>query len=432
MRVSTDVIESTLRTLVSAPLRTAGPDDAVQGVQPQWIVEPATEAEVAAVLAFADREGLKVLPRGGGTQMAFGFPPSEADLVLSTARLNRVLEHHPHDQTVTAEAGVRLTDLQAQLATTRQWLALDPVLAPEATVGGIVATNPSGARRLRFGGVRDQIIGIRVALADGTLASGGGKVVKNVAGYDLPKLFTGSLGTLGIVVSATFRLYPLPTVTRTVLFTAPSPEPLCALVRTVLASPLVPTALEVLGPAAPDAPCTLAVRFESGVAAAVEDQSATLLMLAGDLASSAHAVSDAEESDFWRQIDESLRPNSADGDSLLLKASLLPTEVAGWLARLGETATTNALTMRYRAHAGNGLCHVRLAGPPAALVIAIEPLREAAVATRGSLVVLEAATEIARQIDVWGAVSALSVMRNLKAQFDPHATLNPGRFVGGI
>src|SRR5258708_5692323 len=148
--------------------------------------------------------------------------------------------------TVTVQAGLRLVDLQSYLARARQWLALDPVLSPGATIGGIISTNVSGARRLRYGGVRDQIIGIRVVLSDGTIAKGGGKVVKNVAGYDLPMLFTLALGTLGVIVAATFRLYPLRASSRMVVLTASTPAPLCVLAVRVIASTLEPNVLDVM------------------------------------------------------------------------------------------------------------------------------------------------------------------------------------------
>src|SRR6266496_1950968 len=239
-------LQETLGTLVGDHVRPATENDMAAGVQPQFVVEPGTGEEVAKVLAFANREGLKVLVRGGGTQLNTGLPPVGGDVLLSTTRLNTVVEHAPHDMTVTVEAGLKLIDLQAHLARTRQWLALDPVLDPNATTGGIISTNISGARRLRYGGVRDQIIGIRVVLPDGTIAKGGGKVVKNVAGYDLPKLFTGALGTLGVIVAATFRLYPLRAASRTVVLTASTPAPLCDLAVRVIASTLEPTVLDVM------------------------------------------------------------------------------------------------------------------------------------------------------------------------------------------
>src|SRR6266581_9162871 len=170
MKVSTQSLQETLGSLVGDRVRLAGVVDSVAGVQPYVVVEPASEQEVATVLAFADREELKVLIRGGGTQLNTGLPPTGGDVLLSMARLNTVVEHAPHDMTGTVEAGLKLIDLQAHLARTRQWLALDPVLDPNATTGGIISTNISGARRLRYGGIRDQIIGIRVVLPDGIIA----------------------------------------------------------------------------------------------------------------------------------------------------------------------------------------------------------------------------------------------------------------------
>ncbi len=290
---SAEALGEALRPLVGGRVRPATEADAVAGVRPAVVVEPADEAGVAATLAHADREGLKVLPRCAGTQLGLGFPPTGGDVLLSTAGLNKVVEHAPGDLTVTVEAGVSLGALQEALAPAGQWLALDPALPPHATIGGIVATNASGPRRLRYGGVRDQIIGVRVVRADGTAAKGGGKVVKNVAGFDLPKLLTGSLGTLGVIVSATFRLYPLPAASRTVMLTAPDPAPLCDLALKVIGSTLVASAVDVTGGAG-DEGCALATRFE-GLEEAVEDQARTLVELAGPLGRDARMLRGEEE-----------------------------------------------------------------------------------------------------------------------------------------
>jgi len=179
--------------------REAAEGDAIDGVRPRFVVEPGSVEEVSALLRLSHRAGLAVAPRGGGTTLGWGATPRRLDLILSTARLNRVLEHAAGDLVVRAEAGVMLEALQAAAGAAGQRLALDP---PDvgATLGGIVAANPSGPLRLRYGTVRDLLIGVTVVLADGTVAKAGGKVVKNVAGYDLCKLFTGSLGTLGVVV----------------------------------------------------------------------------------------------------------------------------------------------------------------------------------------------------------------------------------------
>jgi len=182
----------------------------VCGIVPELYVEPAHEAELARVLEYANRTGMRVAPRGGGTKLDWGSAPPAIDLMVSTAKFNKILEHAPGDMTITVEAGVTFSQIQSALSAHRQRLALDPLWPDVATVGGVIAANDSGALRLRYGGVRDLIIGITVVLADGTIAKSGGKVVKNVAGYDLPKLMSGALGTLGIITKAVFRLHPLP------------------------------------------------------------------------------------------------------------------------------------------------------------------------------------------------------------------------------
>jgi glycolate oxidase FAD binding subunit len=432
MSISIENLRQTLSDLLTHQAREADPEDAVAGVRPAVVVEPATDEEVAAVLAFADREGLKVLVRGGGTQLTFGLPPVGGDILLSTSQLDKVLEHEPHDQTISVQPGMCLSDLQAHLAQTRQWLAIDPPLPDAATIGGIISTNISGARRLRFGAVRDQVIGIRIVLADGTIAKGGGKVVKNVAGYDLAKLFCGALGTLGVVVAASFRLYPLPSSRRTITLTSSSLALLTELALKVIASTLVPTAVDVLGPGDSEHPCTLAIRFESGVPAAVEDQSATVVELAGELAGSAHVLADEEEASFWRSADDWSRRAPDENNTLVLKASLLPGNVSLWLAQLDSAAAAAGVASRWRAHLGHGTAYARLSGSGEALAGMVDEVRATAQAERGSVVVQDAPPELARSLDIWGAVPAIDLMRRVKARFDPNGTLNPGRFVGGI
>ncbi|MFI5274411.1 MAG: FAD-binding oxidoreductase [Ktedonobacterales bacterium] len=434
MRTSTT---EALQAALSAALppervRPAETDDAVAGMRPRMVVTPESDEEVAALLAAADAAGLTVLVRGGGTQSRVGAPPTGGDLVLSLRRLTGVIEHAPHDQTVTVRSGTPLVQVQAALASAAgQWLALDPALDPAATIGGIIATNASGAHRLRAGGVRDQLLGVRVALADGALVRGGGKVVKNVAGYDLPKLFCGALGTLGVVVAATFRLYPLPAVAHSAIFEAGAPGPLCALALRVNASTLVPAAMDLLWTDVAGSRPRLALRFESGIAPAIADQLAALATLADALAP-ASLLEDAGEPDFWRGAADLMPQGDAGDGSLLLKASLLPTALAEWLERLRATTGALGVRARVRAHAGHGLVYTRLEGTDDALAAALDALRADAARTRGSVVVQDAPLALLHRLDIWGPVPALDVMRRLKAQFDPHATLNPGRFVGGL
>src|ERR1700719_2705694 len=213
---SASTFETDVRGIVTAKhVRTAVTSDAVAGARPILVVEPGNEQELANVLKLANAAGLAVIPRGGGSKLEWGNRPARADVIVSTARLNRVIAHAWADLTVNVEAGCTMAKLQETLAKHGQRLALDPLWPEQATVGGVLSTNDSGALRLRFGSLRDLVIGSTVALADGTVASSGGKVVKNVAGYDLPKLVTGAFGTLGVITKAIFRLHPLPKETRT-------------------------------------------------------------------------------------------------------------------------------------------------------------------------------------------------------------------------
>ncbi len=410
--------------------RPATAADTVAGVRPTVVVEPTNENEVAAILAFADAEGLKVVIRGGGTQLGLGTPPTGADILLSTRGLARLVEHEPGDMTATVEAGMTLADFQAALGKAGQWLALDPALPADATIGGIVATAASGAQRLRYGGVRDQIIGVRIVRADGTIAKGGGKVVKNVAGFDLPKLFTGSLGTLGAIVTATFRVYPREASASTVLLRSTDGDGLGALAVRLLATVLVPSAIDLTGTLG-EAAQTLAIRFE-GSTAACADQVRELLALAGPLAATSETLTSDDEAAHWQAATIPPQAGASGGALALLKAMLLPGEVRGWLAALETIAARNAVGGAWRAHAGQGIVAVRLQGAESALAATIAEARTLAVARRGSLVIEDAPPGLLAALDPWGPSAAIALMRRVKAQFDPHGTLNPGRFVGGI
>src|SRR5271155_4463235 len=248
-------IEHEFRAILgSDSLRAATGSDAVCGAQPRLVLEPANEQQLAAVLRLANDANLVVIPRGGGTKLSWGNSPTRADVILSTARLDKVIEHAWADLTVSVEAGCTIHKLQSALAQHGQRLALDPLWPAQATIGGILSTNDSGSLRLRFGSLRDLIIGVTLALPDGTLASSGGKVVKNVAGYDLPKLVTGALGTLGVITRANFRLHPTPRSIRSFTFAARDLGDANRVVLAVQDSWLTPSSLQA--------------RFTTGVAPA--------------------------------------------------------------------------------------------------------------------------------------------------------------------
>ncbi len=401
-----------LRAIVGvAHLRPATAADSVDGVEPQLVVEPATAAEVARVLKCANEAGLAVSPRGAGTKTGWGNRPKRCDLVLSLARMNKVLEHAASDLTVSVEAGCTIGELQKVLASERQRLAFDPLWPERATVGGTLATNDSGSLRIRFGALRDLVIGITLALPDGTLAKSGGKVVKNVAGYDLPKLATGALGTLAVITDAVFRLHPVFPETRSHFVAMQDIAAANQLMLAILDSKLAFTGLQLR--AGRGQAVNVDVRFE-GTAAGVDGQFDALSKMA------APSEVGTARADTWQSWQMLFQPGA-----VVAKFSTLPAELASFCAQVAQYAGDAEWSVVAQ---GNGIGYLRIAAAADVLTTlraALEPV--------GSLVVLQCPPEMKEQLDVWGSPGdALALMRSVKQQFDPKGMLNPGRFVGGI
>lgn len=419
--ITASAIEEKLRSVVGGEyFRPATANDAVSGVQPRFVAEPADEQQLASLLSCANEAGIAVIPRGGGTKLDWGNPPKRADLILSTARLHHVLEHAWADLTVTVEAGCTSGALQQKLALHGQRLALDALWPERATIGGLLSTNDSGALRLRFGALRDLIIGVTLALPDGTLASSGGKVVKNVAGYDLPKLATGALGTLGVITRAVFRLHPLPRSIRTFSFSAAHAEEAQRLILAIQDSKLAHTALQIRGDS--EAPIVANILFEA-TEAGLASQESQLRALVGESAvpQAGNGMWSARE-DLWRRPLENVA---------IAKLSVLPSEIAKTLRLLNRIAGPRTVRFHYVVQA-IGLGALRFEGDTGALKVVIEELTSELASTGASLIVLHRPPGL-ESLDAWGSQGdSISVMRAVKYQLDPKATLNPGRFVGGI
>jgi glycolate oxidase FAD binding subunit len=412
------VVQEKLIAIVGAPnIRTADSADAVLDVQPQFVVAPGNEQDVAAVLHCANEAGLSIIPRSGGTKMEWGNAPARADLILSLARMNRVLEYAWADLTVSVEAGCTVAALRELVAAVGQRLALDPLWPERATIGGILSTNDSGVLRLRFGALRDLIIGVTLALPDGTLASSGGKVVKNVAGYDLPKLATGAYGTLGVITRATFRLHPMPPRALAVSFAAVNLDELQEKVLAIQDSSLAHTALQ-LRITSSETP-TADLLFEAtdeGIAA----QRAQAEKIVGMLKDSSADVWDARQT-LWDDLSE---------DSAILKISVLPTDIAKTVASLSGVLSADRSTSQVVFQA-TGIGWLRIDSSDHSFSANISKLRAEIESRSGSLFVAHRPRHAA--IDAWSAVGdSLPVMQALKRQLDPRNTLNPGRFAGGI
>jgi glycolate oxidase FAD binding subunit len=419
--LKTRSFEENLRAVVGPEnLRAASADDAVSGVLPEFVAEPNDEHQLAAALSLANDAGIAVVPRGGATKLDWGNPPKKADLILSTARLDRIVEHAWADLTVTVEAGCTLQVLQETLAQHGQRLAFDGLWPERATIGGVLSTNDSGALRMRFGALRDLIIGVTIALPDGTLASSGGKVVKNVAGYDLPKLVTGAFGTLGVITRAVFRLHPLPRAAKTLSFTAESFQAMQQHILAIQDSQLAHTSLQIRC-AAGELPAAdiLFEATDAGLAA----QESQLRKLLGST-----QVEQSPES-FWRA-----RQNLWDSPTnaaLLAKISLLPTDIAKTLYSLNSICESRKLNWQIVLQA-TGIGTLRLEADPVLLSETAEQLRTELQSRGGALVALRRPHEL-HSFDSWGdAGDGVSLMRAVKHGLDPKNSLNPGRFVGGI
>jgi glycolate oxidase FAD binding subunit len=374
---------------------------------------PSTVEQVAAVTRAFDERGLAIEIAGAGTKRAWG-DPVRVDGVLSTARLNGVREHRWQDLTATVGAGTPWAMMQRELAKHGQFVALDPLWPEQATVGGIVATNDSGSLRLKYGSLRDLIIGMTIVLADGTIAKSGGKVVKNVAGYDLHKLMTGAFGTLGVIAEVTFRLYPLPVHTQVWSVATRDPEVLGFLMMKVLDSQLSVRAMQMRGG---NDGCALDVELAS-LPEVVAQQTERLNVLARGFAGSCEIQQDTAGWQFG------VREHLFNYDAIV-KVTMLPGSITGLVRDaigLGGSAVAQATG-------------IMLAGfRERAAARAVPDLCEYVDRARGEMVVLQAS---ALALPPWvmpprRKEGALDLMREVKRQFDAKRTLNPGRFLGGI
>ena len=412
---------------MSAFSRPATDADAILGVCPQTVFEPSTVEEAVEAIGESARASRTLAFVGGGTDLELGAPPDRLDAVVKTARLARVVEHAPSDQIVVVEAGLSLEGLEKTLASHGQRLALDPPLPARKTLGGIIAANVYGPRRARYGTVRDLIIGISFVRADGTLARAGGKVVKNVAGFDLPKLLVGSLGTLGLIATATFRLHPLPEEETTLLLPGRTAGGVRALVAAVKKAQLEPTS--VVAAWREGDRFDVAMRFEGFRAGVTEQRERLAGLVVGEGGGSCETLDEEAALAFWSRHDE-LRSVPA----LRAKLTGLPTQIEpiakdvlpGLLGSLGGPSFLWYATLGLGFLAGT-------ADDADLAAAAIRSARERLAGLGGTLTLAAAPAAIRERLDVWGPPPpALSLMQSMKSRLDPDRRLAPGRFVGGI
>jgi glycolate oxidase FAD binding subunit len=399
-----------------AHVRAAGAADTVGGVAARWVAAPRDTAGVAAVLAYATGTGRTVVPTGSGGKLDWAAPPSQVDILLELGRLAGVAWHAPADLVATVGAGTPLRAVQAALRAQGQRLSLDAG-SPGATVGGMLATGEAGPLRLRHGTGRDLLLGVEFVRADGTVAHSGGRVVKNVAGYDVGKLLCGAYGTLGVLTSATFRLHPEPAARAWVGRSVRTPLEVHDLVGELLAAAVEPTAVEVDLPAA-GGPGRVAVLLEGTPAGVAKRATVARDLLAGD----ASVVDTAPP--WWNTYP------FGPGD-VALKLAVPVADLHAAVYALRDAAGTR---VPVRGSAGVGVVFAALPGDtaPGRLAAVLDAVRAVLLGRDGSCVVLAAPAALRAAVDLWGPVPGVALMRRVKERFDPKWTLSPGRFVGGI
>ena len=449
MTVSTRSIAGVLADIVGRervvddPARLAAA--AVDGVTPRWVVRAGAVEQVAAVLALASEESLAVIPRGSGSALDLGRPPARVDVLLDLGGMDRIVEYNPDDLTASVEAGVTAGAFGARLAPHRQLLPVDPPGVALRTLGGLVATGAHGPLRARYGTLRDLLLGVRFVQADGVVTWGGARVVKSVAGYDVPKLMVGALGTLGVLSELTLRVHPRPEAEATRLATFDSLEAAGAFLARLLDSSVQPHRVEFLNGAAlrrlmPEefsrrlgggrgVAAAFAVSMGS-VTEAVRAQSVVIDVFAHEAGGESASLPD----DFW---DSYATVIAEAGRVMALHVSSLPSQLAVTV-RSVELALGDLLPGEQAVIAGCaalGTLDVLL--PASAIPVAvrlIERVRDAVAKVGGHAMLRRAPREIRRAIDPWGPVDPgpLALMRALRDEFDPRRVLNPGRFVGGL
>ena len=407
--------------------------------EPAAVAIPGDETEVSRVLALAWENGLGVVPWGAGAHQTMGRRPTRYDVALDLRRLNRVVAYEPADMTATVQVGIRLADLQSQLGHAGQFWPLDPPLADRATVGGVIAANLSGPLRCRYGTVRDLVLGIRVAHADGAITKAGARVVKNATAYNLTRLYTGSQGTLGVLLEATLRLQPRPSVERGWWLTGGTVESCHEAAMRVLGSHLAPNRVEFLDRVAaercgsPGGGPALAVSF-AGVREAVREQEASLETLGAELGLRTVEVENPART--WHAVQDFPWGEASRGGpegGARWRGSVLPSDCAKAIRAVCEAAGRFG-EVSIAATVSHGVLRGAIqASIPERFTDGLTAGREALAALGGILVVTDAPAPLHAAPDVWGPAPAeAGLMRRIKAAFDEKGILNPGRFVDGI
>lgn len=409
-------LEEALRSIIGDGLTSGGDEHAIDGVVPSLAASPSSADEIAAILRIASERNAAVIPKGAGFHMSLGNVPARYDVALSTTKLHRVIEYEPADLVVTVEAGMTLGTLRQHLTEHRQFLPIDG--PDEATIGGLLAVGFGGPSQQAYGFPRDWLLGCKIALADGTIVRAGGRVVKNVAGYDMTRMAVGSLGTLGVIVEASLKVAPIPAAQETLLTAYAKASDALQAARTATQAGLALRAVVVLE--------NQVAFWLAGSSTAVERSREELRDFTGD--TEARQLNGQVADRWWASLDRL----DATSD-VTVRVSVPPSEVAAMLLALAAANESTGTSVKRVAYPAVGVIIGRLTrGAADSYADVIEWVRRDAVSRGGSLIVTKAPQDVKDNVDVWGDSPALPLMRRLKQEFDPKTTLNPGRFVGGI
>jgi glycolate oxidase FAD binding subunit len=393
-----------------------------------YLVFPQNIEALATVVKIAADQKMGIVPCGNGSKLDWGGLTRQTQLLVSTQKCDRIIEHAVDDLTVTVETGVKLADLQAKLKATNQFLPIDPAFAETATIGGILATADTGSFRQRYGGIRDLVLGISFIRGDGAVAKAGGRVVKNVAGYDLMKLFIGSYGTLGFISQVTFRTYPIPETSQTVVITGEATQ-IDRAIQLLRNSALTPTAADLVTASVAKKldlgeNTALLVRFQT-IIESIETQTTQLATMVRDLDLAIASYQEEVEQNLWSKLNDVVRIPQTH-EAIICKLGILPTEGVELLEKLKQIVpNTDAII-----HIGSGIGTLQLQELPVTEPNLITQIREFCHRKNGFLSVLTAPIEIKKKIDIWGYQgNALEMMQTIKQKFDPQQIFNRDRYI---
>lgn len=419
-------------------------DHSIGSFVPSAVAYPSEVDEVAALLAWANRNDIAVYPSGGRTLSNLGNTPTRPGIALDMTRLDRMVDFQPADLTVRVQAGMTVGQLDSELSQDGKCVPLAPPLAHRATIGGTLATGISGPMRSAYGLPRDWLIGISVVGADGTMSKAGGQVVKNVTGYDLNRLYTGSLGTLAVITEATFKIAPAPTAWAAIVAAFENNATAVTACRNLLSQPFAPQALHVLNPSAARRPGDFnlpagygpaAIALIAGRPASVKRRVQDIALTWLDAASALRIADDAEAATLTELLAD-FPVNPADPPSVCVRLNTSPDALENLLALAERDIGGEAPGVVADAGFGGGrLMWWRDISSEDAVRVAerLRQIQSTAVSLGGDAIVETCPQAVSELIDVWGpAPSGMEIMRRIKRQFDPKSMLNPGRFIGGL